>query len=450
MYYKNYATDNFMNILIIGSWGREHALAQAYSKNKKVEKVFILPGNGLMDFKNSKLVPVSDIDVHNINKVLDFVKKQKIDFADISPEDFLEAGYVEKLQEIGIRVFGPTRKAAQIEWSKDWSRNFMKKYKLPIPTYTSFSHSESAIAYIKSLPEQVFYIKASGLCGGKGAIRAENKKHAIEAIESMKQFGKSGETFLIEEALVGEEFSLFTICDGKTYVIAKAAQDHKTVFNADQGLNTGGMGCVSPTSVLNKKIFEEVEQKIVKPFLHGMQQEKRPYQGILYVGGMLTKRGVKIIEFNARWGSPEAEVIIPSIKGDYFNIAHAVTTQQLNNIRINFDNKVRVSVCGASRGYPGDYSVVKGKEIFGIKEAMRLPGITIFGAGIKREGKRFFASGGRIFHLVAEGHDIMQARKRAYEAMSMIYIEGNNLHYRTDIGWRDVERMRNPERSRRI
>lgn len=430
-----------MKVLLVGSWGREHALAQAYSKNKKVEKVFVLPGNGLMDFNNPKLVPVCDIDEHDINKVLDFAKKHKIDFADISPEDFLEAGYVEKLQEAGIPTFGPTRKAAQIEWSKQWSRNFMVKYGLSVPQFQSFSDHQKAVAYVNKLPEQILYIKASGLCGGKGAVRAETKQQAIEAIESMKEFGTSGETFLIEEAMIGEEFSLFIIADGKDYVIAKAAQDHKTVYNADQGLNTGGMGCVAPTNALNQQLLKKIEQKIIKPFFHGMKQEKIIYKGILYIGGILTEKGIKIIEFNARWGSPEAEVIIPGIQTDYVKLAKAVVEQKLKKTKIKFDKKIRVSVCGASRGYPGDYSQAKGKEIFGLAQAMRLAGITIFAAGLKRKGNRFFADGGRIFHLVAEGNTIQQARSLAYQAMSMIYIEGNNLHYRTDIGWRELQRL---------
>lgn len=423
-----------MKVLLVGQWGREHALAETYSKSKQVKKVFVIPGNGLMDFKNKKIVTVPNVNVHDKNQVLDFVKKNNIDFADISPEDFLATGYVDLLKDAGVQVVGPTKRVAEIEWSKDWSRHFMEKYNLPIPLYKSFSKKEEGIKYVNSLPEQVLYIKASGLCGGKGAVRAENKKEAIEAIRSMKSLGDAGKTFLVEEGLIGEEFSLFAICDGKNYIVAKSAQDHKTVFNKDQGPNTGGMGCVSPTQVVTKKVVSEVEEKILKPFLNGMAREGRVYQGILYVGGMLTENGVKIIEFNARWGSPEAEVILPSIQTDYVTIAKAITKQQLKNLKIRFDKKVRVSICGTAAGYPGDYSKAKGKEIFGLTEAMKIPDITIYGASIKRLGQRFFVDGGRIFHVVAQGKDVLDARKKAYKAMSLISIEGDNLHYRTDIG----------------
>lgn len=437
-----------MKVLLVGAWGREHALAEKYSKSKRVEKVFVVPGNGLMDFQNKKIVTAPHVNAYNIEEVLAFVKKNKIDFADISPEDFLALGFVDKLRKAGVKVFGPTQKAARIESSKEWARDFMEKYNLPIPHFKSFHNQKDAISYVNKLPEQLLYIKASGLCGGKGAVRAEGKKEAQEAIASMSEFGKAGETFLIEEGMVGEEFSFFVICDGITYIVSKNAQDHKTVFNADKGLNTGGMGCVSPVKAVTPKIIKEVEKNIIKPFLHGMKKEKELFQGILYIGGMLTKKGVKIIEFNARWGSPEAEVILPSIQTDYMQLAEAVVNQTLSKIKIKFDKKIRISICGAASGYPGDYSFAKGKEIFGLTDAMRLPGIRIYGAGLKRKDKpaspaggRFFVDGGRLFHLVAEGKDIIDARKKAYAAMSMIYIEGNNLHYRTDIGWRELQRI---------
>lgn len=429
-----------MKILILGSGGREHALAEIYSKSPNVKKVFVAPGNGLMDYQNPIIATVPKVNAIDLDAVLHLIKKQKIDLVDIAQDDPLAAGFVDKLEKEGIAVFGPTKAAAEIEWSKKWARNFMTKYKLPIPRFQTFSDPKKAIAYIKRISEQLLYIKASGLALGKGAIRAENKKDAIEAVNAMGKFGKAGETFLVEEGLMGEEFSLFAICDGEHFVVAGNACDHKTVYNADQGPNTGGMGCVSPTGTINSSIVQTIKLKILRPFIEGMRQEKRPYSGILYLGGMLTKDGIKIIEFNARWGDPEAEVILPSIKSDYLEIVEAVLTKRLHKLRINFDNKVRISLAGCSRGYPDDYSTVKGKEIFGLTEAMKLPGITIFGAGIAREKKRFFVNGGRVFHLVAEGKDIENARRRAYEAMSMVYIEGNNLHYRTDIGWREIER----------
>lgn len=436
-----------MKILILGSGGREHALALTYSKSKRVREVHVAPGNGLMDFQNEKVTIHPQISVLNLSAIIELVQKENIDLVDVAQDDPLALGFVDKLQKLNIPCFGPTQKAAEIEWSKDWARNFMQKYHLPIPLFKSFNNQKTAIAYVRSLKNQIFYIKASGLAGGKGAIRANNKDEAIEAIKSMKQFGKAGETFLIEECLIGEEFSLFALCDGENYLIAKTAQDHKTVYEANHGPNTGGMGCVAPTGLVSPKIIKEIEIKILKPFMKGMKEEKRSYSGVLYLGGVLTNPpaggGVKVIEFNARWGDPEAQVILPGIKTDYVNIVEAVAMETIQELPISFDEGVRISVAGCSRGYPGDYSKVKGKEISGLTDVMKLPGITIFGGGIKREGNRFFANGGRVFHLVAEGKDINQARRRAYEAMSMIYIDGNNLHYRTDIGWRDIERKIN-------
>ena len=427
-----------MKILIIGAGGREHALARTYRKCKKVKKVFAVPGNDLMSLDGIEIFP--QIKALDFNEILSLIKRYRIDLVDVAQDDPLAEGFVDKLKSLGIKTFGPTKNASEIEWSKEWSRKFMKKYHLPIPFFKSFHNKKDAISFINSQSNKTLFIKASGLAAGKGAIKTENKQEAIEAIEQMSAFGKAGETFLIEECLTGEEFSLFAICDGKNYKTIKTAQDHKTVFEKDHGPNTGGMGCISPTTAINQKTIKEIESRIIKPFLSGMKKESRPYSGIMYLGGMLIKNGVKIIEFNARWGDPEAEVILPGIKTDYLKIVEAVEKQKLKEININFDKMIRISIAGCSYGYPNDYSKVKGKEIFGFQKAMKLKGITIFGAGIKMVGKRFFVNGGRIFHLVAEGKNIIEARRKAYEAMSLIYIEGNNLHYRTDIGWRELER----------
>ena len=432
-----------MNILVIGQNGREHALAAAYAKSKKVKKVIMTPGNGLTDFENQKIKNYPDIGMKDFDGIVEVCKKEKIDLVDVAQDDIIAAGYVDKLEKLGIPAFGPTQKASQLEWDKEWARDFMVKYDLPAPSFEVFTNQQKAIDYIRSKPEQLFFVKATGLALGKGVIKATNRKQAFEAIKQMSRFGKSGERFLIEEGLVGEEFSLFAICDGETFVVTKSSQDHKTIFNADTGPNTGGVGSVAPAGVVTAKIQKEIEEKILKPALSGMKKEGRLYKGIFYLGGMVTHAGeVKIIEFNARWGDPEAEVIVPAIQTDYVDIVQAVMTQTLSKTKIVFDKKIRISVAGCSRGYPGDYSKVKGKEILGLLNASKLPGITVYGSVIKRKGSRFFVNGGRVFYVVAEGDTIIQARVRAYGAMEMIFIEGNNLHFRTDIGWRDVERMK--------
>ncbi len=430
-----------MNILIIGSGGREHVLADAYAKNKKVKKIFITPGNPFIDYKNKKsisLIEISSVDFENIKKI---IYKYKIDLVDVSSDDPLSLGFVDKLGELGIKVFGPTKLASEIEWNKEWSRNFMLKYHLPIPHFKSFSDPKKGIFYVKSLREQSLFIKASGLALGKGAIRAGNKKEAIDAIKQMKNFGDSGKIFLVEEEMIGEEFSLFVICDGENYQIIGSAQDHKRVFNGDEGLNTGGMGCVSNPQIINSKTLNEIDKKILIPFMNGMKKEKRNYSGILYLGGMITNDGVKIVEFNSRWGDPEAEVLIPGIKTDYLNLIESVINKKLKKTKLKTDNLKRVSVAGCAKGYPLDYASVKGKNVRGLEKINKFPNVLVFGAGISKEKDRFIVNGGRVFHIVGEGLNLDSARSRAYGAISYINVSGNNLHYRTDIGWRDLERV---------
>lgn len=426
-------------ILILGNGGREHVLSEAYAKNKHVTDVFVLPGNGLIGVGSKKVTALTreKADFANVLKVC---KKQKIDLVDVAQDSFLADGFVDKLKDAGILAFGPTKAASEIEWSKSFSRQFMETYKLPIPRFASFSDPKKAMAYLKKLPDQPLFIKASGLALGKGAIRADTKKEAVLAIEEMKKFGEAGQTFLIEECMKGEEFSFFVICDGEHFVTIGYAQDHKTVCNKNLGPNTGGMGCVAPCGVVTKKIREEVEKKIIAPFLKGMLKEGRPYVGILYAGCMLTAKGIKIVEFNARLGDPEAEVLIPSIQTDYLTLLTAVLTKRLEDVNVTFDGKFRVSVAGCAFGYPEDYGSVKGKEVKGLEEMVRLKGVSVFGSGITRKGKKFLVNGGRVFHAVGAGNTFIEARQKAYEAMGTAYIEGNNLQYRTDIGWRDMER----------
>lgn len=437
-----------MKILIIGSGGREHALAEAYAKSRRVKKVFVAPGNNFMEETSEKIQVFPHIALLDFKNLLELAKKLEVDLVDVAQDNVLAKGFVDKFGKNGIPAFGPNKASAEIEWSKEWARTFMKKYKLPAPKFEIFKDQKKALAFIEKSPEQLFFIKASGLALGKGVIRAETKEQAKKAIAEMKKFGTSGKTFLIEEGLTGEEFSLFAICDGKRYVIAGTAQDHKTANTGDLGPNTGGMGCNAPTTLLSKQVVSEIKKSIINPFIHGMALENRPYTGIIYLGGIVTKkagrpdgREVKVIEFNARWGEPEANVILPGLQTDYVDIVEAVMMQELMITPIKFDNKIRLGVAGCAKGYPTNYDEAKGKKIFGLRDAMKLPGISIYGSGIKKRGNSYIVNGGRIFYLVAEGKTITEARERAYAAMSQIFIEGNNLYYRTDIGWREMERL---------
>lgn len=429
-----------MKILVVGSGGREHIIAEKYAENKKVSTVFVAPGNDYMEELNKKIKSLQTISQLDLEKLVSFAKKEKIDLVDVAMDDPLALGAIDLFQKNNIKAFGPTQKAAEIEWSKAWSRSFMKKYHLPIPAYKTFTSSQEAITYLKTLKEQPLFVKASGLALGKGALLAENKQQAIDAIAAMQLFGDAGKTFLIEECMLGEEFSLFVMCDGEQYVIMATAQDHKRAGAGDLGPNTGGMGCIAPTTAITPTLLKDIEKTIIKPFLKGMQDEKRSFTGILYLGGMVTKKGIKIIEFNARWGEPEAEVVLSGLTTDYLTLVTAAIEQTLSKVSIHFDNKIRISIAGCAKGYPNDYSQAKGKKIFGLESAREMPGITIYGSGMKKIGKHFTVNGGRLFHLVAEGTTLQQARERAYGAISHIYIEGNNLQYRTDIGWRELER----------
>lgn len=424
-------------ILILGSGGREEALASVYAKNTNTEKIYIAPGNGLTGFKNKKIIPLSKISSSDFNAVHNACKKYKIDLVDVAQDEPLSLGFVDMLRAKGFIVFGPTKDASELEWNKEYSRDFMKKYNIPSPIFESFSDIKKAETYIRSLKEQPLFVKASGLALGKGALHAENKAEAIKHVQEMSKFGKSGETFLIEECMTGEEFSLFALCDGVSYSIIGAAQDHKRIYNHDKGPNTGGMGCVFPCKLVDKKISKEVEEKILKPLLKGMVKEGRPYSGILYIGGMMTKKGVQVVEFNCRWGDPEAEVILPSLITDYLRIIESVINNKLDKINVVTDNKVRVSIAGCALGYPDDYTAVKGKMILGLEKKIDA---SIFGAGIRKKNDKYYVSGGRILHIVGVGKDINEARKQAYSDISSLYVSENNLYYRTDIGWREVER----------
>ena len=429
-----------MNILIIGSGGREHAIADTYAKSGRTTNIYVAPGNDLMEEKNSKIHTLSNLNYQNHEKLLAVIRNKKIDLVDVAGDEPLASGLVDFLSSYGIPSFGPTKNAAELEWNKSWSRSFMQKYKLPIPKVDKFSDEKSVLEYLKGKKDALLFVKASGLAGGKGVIRTENSKDVLVAIKKIKGLGISGKEFLIEEGLSGEEFSFFALSDGRDYKILGNAQDHKTVYENGQGPNTGGMGCASPVSILNKTLEAKIKRTIFDPLFFGMTKEKRPYSGILYLGGMLTKKGVKIIEFNARLGDPEAEVILPSLKTDYTKIVEAVHAQKITALSIASDNKTRVSITACARGYPEDYGKVMEKEIFGLEKLLEIPEVLVFGAGIKRQGKKYLVNGGRILHVVGAGKNIFEAREKAYQAMSNLYIQGNNLHYRTDIGYKEIEK----------
>ena len=436
-----------MTVLVIGSGAREHAISSAYEKSGDVQKIVVAPGNDFIAFARGKEVLVDkNCSLKDPLSLLEIAKKYKPDLVDVAQDDALAAGTVNLLQKHGFRVFGPTQEAARIEWDKRWSRKFMQRHHIPTPGFKYFDAEEPAKVHLKSLyaadPNKVMYVKATGLCAGKGALKAADLNLALARVDQMKTFGKAGEVFLIEDGLVGEEFSCYALSDGQTYHIFKSAQDNKTVFNFDEGDQTGGMGAISPAQV-TRSIAPEIEDQLIARVITGMRSEGVPYTGILYLGGVVVGGKPFNIEYNARWGDPECQVVLPSVKTNYVDVVQACLEGDLKNIKIREDDNVRVCVVGASRGYPSDYSNAKGKRIYGLREAMSVPGVSVFGAGIAMKQGKCYASGGRLFSIVAEGKTIEAARQRAYAAIAHISIEGNNLHYRTDIGWRDMERFLN-------
>src|SRR3989344_6102040 len=431
-----------LSVMIIGSGAREHAISCAYERSSFVKEIIVAPGNDFITFNRKKEVIIEkSCNLKEPETFMRLAKIHKPDLIDVAQDDALAAGTVDLLQKNGFLVFGPKKEAAKIEWDKHWSREFMRRHKIPCPAFAYFSDVDKAKNYVKELyaenPKTALYIKATGLCFGKGALKTENLQEAFANIDMMKTFGDAGKTFLIEETLKGEEFSYFVICDGKHYVSLISSKDHKTVFDHDKGSQTGGMGVVAPT-LITKDREKEIEEKLIAPVLRGMKKEKLPFTGILYLGGIIVHEKPMNIEYNARWGDPECQTILPGIKTDYTELVFSCLQGKLAKINLEQDKKVRVCVVGASKGYPEEYSQVKGKQIYGIEQALKLKGISIFGSAIKMNHGKFYADGGRVLSIVAEADTLSDARKLAYSAMKMISIDGNNLHYRTDIGARDL------------
>ena len=423
-------------VLIIDGGGRGSALVAAYAKSNKVGKILAIPGNDLMQIVSKKRVTIyKHLKTTSIPEILEICKKEKVDLVDVAQDNAVQAGLVDELLKNNIPAFGPTRLAGQIEWDKAWARKFMWKYKIPHPTFTVFHSQKEGISFVKKQKDQAWFVKANGLVEGKGALPARNNKEAIEKIQEMKKFGDMGKTFLLEQWLVGEEFSSFALCDGENFHILGNAQDHKRMFNFDQGENTGGMGCSTPPLLLTPKLQKEIKE-IFQKALSGLKKENRHYQGILYLGGIVVNEKIFVIEFNARWGDPEAQVMVPGIKNDFFEMNMAIAEGKLKKIKIRTDNKARVAVTGSLR------SGIEPKErqLFGIPKVLKLKDITIFGTRVQIKNKKYFVTSGRLFHLVAEGKDVIGVRRKVYEAMALLFIEGNNLHFRTDIGYRDVSR----------
>ena len=416
-----------MNILIIGGGGREHVIASLIAKNPKVSKIYALPGNGGI----SRLAECVKISAEDIDGIVSFARTHEIDFAVVAPDDPLALGAVDRLEAEGVKCFGPDKKAAIIESSKIFAKELMTKYNIPTAKYEVFTEIDKALSYA-ALSDCPIVIKADGLAKGKGVTVAENFQQAREAIMSCmkdKAFGKSGDRILIEECLSGHEVTVLAFTDGHTIIPMVSSMDHKRAYDGDRGPNTGGMGVIAPNPYYTPEIADYCMRNIFLPTVDAMNKEGRTFKGCLYFGLMITDEGAKVIEYNCRFGDPEAEAVLPLMESDLLDVMMAVRDERLAECRVKFREGASCCVVCASSGYPGTY--LTGYPIdFG--DACEIPGVEIFHAGTKSEGGKIFTSGGRVLAVTAVDDDLESAREKAYEAVSRISFEG--MRYRSDIG----------------
>lgn len=418
-----------MNILVIGGGGREHAIIRKLMESPRVSKLYCAPGNGGIS-KDAECVPIS---VSDITGVVTFAKERAIDLVFVAPDDPLAAGMVDELQKAGIRAFGPTAKAAEIESSKVFSKNLMKKYNIPTAGYEVFDDPAKVLDYIREQTTYPTVIKADGLALGKGVIIAadyEEAKEAVKTIMEDKKFGASGNRVVVEEFLTGPEVSVLAFTDGKCVKPMVSSKDHKRALDGDKGLNTGGMGTISPNPYYTPEIAAKCMETIFLPTIRAMNQEGRPFSGCLYFGLMLTKDGPKVIEYNSRFGDPETQVVLPRLKTDFVDVLESVVDGKLEQQPIEWSDEACACVVMASGGYPGPYE--KGIEIRGLDAAGQVDGATVYHAGTDWKDGRFLTNGGRVLGVTALGNTVPEALRSAYAGVAKIHFDG--AHCRHDIG----------------
>ncbi len=422
------------NVLLLGSGGREHALAWGIAKSTKLNKLYIAPGNpGTLSLGENVL-----LDVTNHQAVLSFIQEHSIHLTVVGPEQPLVDGIADFLEEQCQAVFGPKQQAAMLEGSKEFAKDFMHRQNIPTAAYQVFAINEfdRAADYIIEQDKYPVVLKADGLAGGKGVLIPETKEEALEALKELQSgsLSEAASRLVIEEFMVGEEASVFAICDGNSFKIIGNAQDHKRIGEGDTGLNTGGMGAYSPAPIVTSELLSEVEKSVIKPTIDGMKAEGYPYQGILYVGLMITAEGPKVVEYNCRFGDPECQVIVPAMQSDLLEVIIACTEGRLSDTQIILDNDYRCTVVLASGGYPESYS--KGKEITGIDEVTNA---IVFHAGTKLEGEKLLTNGGRVLNVVSQGSTLQDAIDTAYSQISKIHFE--QAYYRRDIGAKGLKHL---------
>jgi phosphoribosylamine--glycine ligase len=424
-----------LKVLVVGGGGREHALIWKIAQSPLVEKIYCAPGNAGI----GKIAHCISIGVTDLEGLSRFAEDHRIDLTVVGPELPLTLGIVDAFESRGLRTFGASQKASEIEGSKVFCKDLLKRYGIPSAAYEVFQERDEAAAYIRTR-EGPTVVKADGLAAGKGVIVAQTQREALEALDRImvaKEFGSAGDRVVIEECLAGEEASFLAFTDGETVLPMASSQDHKRIFDDDQGPNTGGMGAYSPAPVVDEKVHGRIVEGIMIPVIRGMAAEGRPYRGVLYAGLMISDGEPYVLEFNARFGDPEAQPILIRMKSDIVPILMACIDGTLENMEIEWDRREAVCVVMSSPGYPGAYP--KGYVIEGLEAAASMDDVVVFHAGTEMKGEKFLTSGGRVLGVTALGQGISEAIERGYRAVEKIRWEG--VHYRRDIGKRALDRL---------
>ncbi len=419
-----------MNILVVGSGAREHALVWKLAQSPRADKIYCAPGNGGI----ASIAECVDIAAGDVEKLVEFAKAEDIGLTVVGPEAPLCAGIVDAFEAQGLRAFGPRKAAAALEGDKAFSKDIMTRHSIPTAAHRVFHDPEAALAYVEEAVDYPMVVKASGLAAGKGVIICKSSEEATDAIRKLmldKAFGAAGSTLVVEDFLEGEEASIIALTDGETLYVMESSQDHKRAFDGDEGPNTGGMGAYSPAPVVTREVQHRIEREVLVPVIHAMKREGRPFRGVLYAGLMLTKKGPKVLEFNVRFGDPECQVLLPRLKGDLVELFLACLDGTLAEAAVDWDPRPAMGVVLAQKGYPGAVPVgrpVRGLDAIAPEEAL------VFHGGTRRDGDEIVATGGRVLTVTALGETLREARDRAYAAIERIDPEG--FFYRRDIGAR--------------
>jgi phosphoribosylamine--glycine ligase len=411
-----------MNILVIGSGGREHALAWKLAQSPRADRVFVAPGNAgtAMDAENV------EIEATDVRRLLNFAKQNAVGLTVVGPEAALAAGVVDDFQAAGLRAFGPSKAAAELETSKVFCKNLLRHADVATAEYRVFQNAKAAITYLKERDDVPVVVKADGLAAGKGVFVCGNREQALEAVDRIavaRDFGEAGDQIVIEERLHGQEASVLALTDGMTLVTMPACQDHKPAYDGDRGPNTGGMGAYCPTPLISERLMTQIEEKILVPTIHQMKRSRRPFHGVLYAGLMVTSQGVKVLEYNARFGDPECQPLLMRLRGDLVELLEATADGRLDEVQPpDWDPRPAVCVVMASEGYPGKYE--KGQPIRGLEEAGKLTDVKVFHAGTRTKDGQVVTDGGRVLGVTALGTSISAAKLQAYRAVKNIRFSG--------------------------